>query len=222
MSASSFQIAEMRRQPLSQRFLRAEDGGVLLHGLLHLLAQRRRSASLPSAWRSRSKRSMILSTAASLIARDRRRAVDDLAGPDRRGAAEHDEVDQRVGAEPVGAVHRGAAGLADRHQAGRDAVRLVRRSGSAPRPNSWSGCRPYCSGPSAAPGSARGSRRRRQRSSPIPKCPAAAHAAPPDRDGRGAGRCGPCSCRRRGLRGSPCVMQRETTSREARSLADGA
>ena len=80
--------------------------------------------------------------------------------------------------------------------------RGFRPSGSAPRPSSWSGCRPYCSAPSAAPGSARASPRRRRRSWPIPRCRAAAHAAPPDRDGRDAGRCGPCSCRRRGLRGS--------------------
>ena len=33
------------------------------------------------------------------------------------GAAEHDEVDERVGAEPVGAVHRHAGGFADGHKA---------------------------------------------------------------------------------------------------------
>lgn len=56
--------------------------------------------------------------------RDRRCAVDHLAGADRRGAAEDHEVDQRVGAETVGAVHRGAAGLADSHQAGDDPLRI--------------------------------------------------------------------------------------------------
>jgi hypothetical protein len=34
-----------------------------------------------------------------------------------RRAAEHDEVEQRVGAEPVGAVHGHAGALADRVQA---------------------------------------------------------------------------------------------------------
>ena len=38
------------------------------------------------------------------------------------------------------------------------------RSGAAPRPSSWSGCRPCCSARSAAPGSAPWSRRRRRRS----------------------------------------------------------
>jgi len=35
----------------------------------------------------------------------------------RRGAAEHHEIDQRIGAEPVGAMHRDAGGFAERHQA---------------------------------------------------------------------------------------------------------
>ena len=35
----------------------------------------------------------------------------------RRRAAEHHEVDQRIGAEAVGAMHRDAGGFADRHQA---------------------------------------------------------------------------------------------------------
>ena len=45
------------------------------------------------------------------------------------GAAEHDEVEQRVRAEPVGAVHRHAGRLADRHQARAPRVRVaVRRA----------------------------------------------------------------------------------------------
>ena len=35
----------------------------------------------------------------------------------RGGAAEHHEIDQRVGAEPVGAMHRNAGRFAHRHQA---------------------------------------------------------------------------------------------------------
>ena len=51
--------------------------------------------------------------------------VDDLGAAQRRGAAEHDEVDQRIGAEPVGAVHRDAGRLAERHQAGHDVVGIA-------------------------------------------------------------------------------------------------
>jgi hypothetical protein len=50
--------------------------------------------------------------------------LDRLGEPQARGAAEHDQVDQRVGAEPVGAVHRDAGRLADRDQAGHDASGL--------------------------------------------------------------------------------------------------
>ena len=39
----------------------------------------------------------------------------------RGGAAEHHQVEQRVGAQPIGAVDRHAGRLADRHQAGHDA-----------------------------------------------------------------------------------------------------
>ena len=46
--------------------------------------------------------------------------LDRLGEPQARGAAEHDEIDQRVGAEPVGAVDRDAGRLADREQAGHD------------------------------------------------------------------------------------------------------
>ena len=38
----------------------------------------------------------------------------------RRGAAEDDEIEQRIRAEAVGTVHRNAGGFADRHQAGHD------------------------------------------------------------------------------------------------------
>ena len=51
-----------------------------------------------------------------------RAALDELAAALRRRAAEDDEVDQRVRAEPVGAVHRDASRLADRHEPRHDAV----------------------------------------------------------------------------------------------------
>ena len=48
--------------------------------------------------------------------------LDDLGGPDRGGAAEHHQVDQRVGAQAVGAVDRDAGRLTDRHQPRHDLV----------------------------------------------------------------------------------------------------
>ena len=45
-----------------------------------------------------------------------------FGGAQARRAAEHDEVDQRVGAEPVRAMHGDAGGFAERHQAGHDRV----------------------------------------------------------------------------------------------------
>ena len=49
--------------------------------------------------------------------------LDRLGEPQARGAAEDDEVDQAVRAQPIGAVDRDAGRLADREQAGHDAVR---------------------------------------------------------------------------------------------------
>ena len=202
MSASSPQIADMRLQPASS------DSWVRNTAASSCMARCIFSRSTavgvpPLAWRSRSKRSMIFSTGRFVDRRDRRGAVDDLAGADRGGAAEDDEVDQRVGAEAVGAVHRGAAGFADGHQAGRDAVGIVggRVQHLAPvvRRN-------------AAHVVVHGRQHRDRLARHVdagedlgrsPRCRAGARAAPPDRDGRDAGRCGPCSCRRRGPRGFP-------------------
>ena len=46
--------------------------------------------------------------------------LDHFGQPQARGAAEHDQVDQAVGAQPVGAVDADAGGFADREQAGHD------------------------------------------------------------------------------------------------------
>ena len=43
--------------------------------------------------------------------------LDDVGAVTRRLAAEHDQVEQRIRAEPIRAVHRHARRLADRHQA---------------------------------------------------------------------------------------------------------
>ena len=85
----------------------------------------------------------------------------------------------------------------------------------------WSGCHPCCSARSAAPGSARASRRRRRRCAPIRRCRAAVRA---NTFGSRWSR-----CRRRWSFFGPTprpsrisiVIARETTSREARSLARG-
>ncbi len=148
--------------------------------------------------------------------------LEDLGAAIRRGAAEHDQVDQRVGAEPVCAMHGDAGRLADRHQAGHDAVRVAFLLGQRLAAIVGGDAAHIVVHGRAAPGSAPWSRRRRQRSWRFRRCRAAAPPASWDRGDRGAGRCGPCSCRRRGPRGFRCVMARETTSREARSLADGA
>ena len=73
---------------------------------------------LPLAWRNLSSRESarsaeVLRQIGVLFARR-----DELGAAVGGGAAEHHEVDQRVGAEPVGAVHRHAGGFAERHQAG--------------------------------------------------------------------------------------------------------
>ena len=48
-----------------------------------------------------------------------------LRRPMRGRAAEHDDVEQRVGTKPVGAVNRNAGRLADRHQSGHDCFRIA-------------------------------------------------------------------------------------------------
>ena len=55
--------------------------------------------------------------------------LDHLGQPQAGRAAEHDQIDQAVGAEAVGAMDRNAGRLADREQAGDDAVRDCRPSG---------------------------------------------------------------------------------------------
>src|SRR5688572_10654928 len=54
-----------------------------------------------------------------------RAALDELAAALCCRAAEHDEIDQRVRAEAVCAVHRDARRLADGHEAGHDALLAV-------------------------------------------------------------------------------------------------
>ncbi len=51
--------------------------------------------------------------------------LEDLSDALAGGAAEYDEVDEAVRAEPVGAVNRHACRLADREQAGHDRIRIA-------------------------------------------------------------------------------------------------
>ena len=46
----------------------------------------------------------------------------------RRGAAEDDEIDERIRAETIGTMHGDAGRLADRHEAGDDDVGIARPS----------------------------------------------------------------------------------------------
>ena len=89
---------------------------------------RRRSSDVavpPLAWRNLSRRDSdeLGGVLRQLGLRGAR--FDGLAATQAGGAAEHDEVDQRVGAEAVGAVDRHAGGFAQRHQAGHDRVRVA-------------------------------------------------------------------------------------------------
>ena len=80
----------------------------------------RRSAAVgvpPLAWRNLSRRDSASSAASLGSGGCALPASTVLAALQAGGAAEHHEVDQRVGAQAVGAVHRHAGGLADGHQA---------------------------------------------------------------------------------------------------------
>ena len=80
---------------------------------------------LPLALRTLSRRSSDCSPAPGGRRLCGRAGLDELGRGLGGGAAEDDEVDQRVAAQPVGAVHRGAGGLADGRQARHHHVRIV-------------------------------------------------------------------------------------------------
>ena len=107
-----------------QRLAGAEHGAVFLHRLLHLRAELRggRAARCVAE----------LVEAGEVIFAGAFRQVflvgvgfEFLAATDARCAAEDDEVDQRVGAEAVGAVDRHAGRFADSHQARHDRIRII-------------------------------------------------------------------------------------------------
>ena len=110
--------------PGHEGFLGPEHCCILLHGRC-MRSRRTAVGLLPLACRMRSKRSRCVSTASPSTGRHRGFAVHHLAGADRRCTAENYEIDQRVAAQAVGAVHRGTTGLSHGHQARRNAIRFV-------------------------------------------------------------------------------------------------
>ena len=99
----------------------AEHGAIRLHGLLHAKAQRRRRRAALGVTE------LVEAGERGLVGifRQIRHAsfvFDRFRTSEASGAAEDDEIDQRIGAEAVGAVHRNARRLADGHQARHDVV----------------------------------------------------------------------------------------------------
>ena len=133
----------------------------------------------------------------------------------RRGAAEDDEIGQRIRAETVGAVDRGAAGFADGHQAGHDGVGVVGGRVQHLAPVVGRDAAHIVVGRWGGPGSAPCVTSTPAKIEAVRDAGQALVRAPRDRDGRGGGRCGPCSCRRRGPRGSrsSCSARRRRARR---------
>ncbi len=110
-------------QPLLQHLLRAEHAAVLLHHLLQFAAQavHRLAAVAPfPAGQPRQRRGDAVVGQRAVIAVLLQVIDDVVAG----GAAEHHDVQQRIAAEAVGAVHRDAGALAHRIEPG-DALLAV-------------------------------------------------------------------------------------------------
>ena len=110
--------------PFGERLAGAEHGAMGLHRRCML----RRSSAVgvsPLAWRKRSRRASAQSALSLGRSGWLSPGLSDLGGAQAGGAAEHDEVDQRIGAEPVGAVHRNAGRFAERHQARHDRVGIA-------------------------------------------------------------------------------------------------
>ena len=111
---------------LLQRFLGTEDRGVVLHGLLHAKTKIR-GGDVPV------RESNFVEIGHGLLARlggkglERFARFRDFGDSVRAGSSEYDDVEKRVGAETIRAVHAGARGLAGREESGNDGVRIVRR-----------------------------------------------------------------------------------------------
>ena len=123
-SAPARQAAWIFSLPSASVFAGAEHRAVGLHDPLHGEAEHRR-------------RRLALGVAEPVEAGERElgavpgqvrltvAGLERFGGAQARGAAEHDEVDQRVRAEAVRAVHRDAGRFAERHQAWHDRVRIA-------------------------------------------------------------------------------------------------
>ena len=107
-----------------EHFAGAEDGAIVLHDALHVEAKRRgRSLALGVAEpveAGEREVGAVLGELGLFVAR-----LQHLGGAQARGAAEDDEVDQRIGAEPVRAMHRHARRFAERHQSRHDRVGIA-------------------------------------------------------------------------------------------------
>ena len=123
MSSEPFQISRIWRTPSAST---GPSRNTAQCACIDFCILRRRSAVgvSPLAWRKRSRRESAGSAASAGSSR-RRAALDRLRAALGCRASEHDEIDQRVGAQPVGAVHGDARRLADRHQARDDRVGIA-------------------------------------------------------------------------------------------------
>ena len=208
-------------QPLVEHCGRAEDRAVILHRALHREADR--TGLEPAAGAAHAVEPG--DRGVGRIARQRGvrgPGLDDLGGALGRGAAEHYEVEERVGAEAGGAVHRDAGRLADRHQPGHDALGVAWRRVQYLAMNIGRDAAHVVMRGRQYRDRLRASRRPRRKSWRSRKCREAAGAAAPDRGAPDAGGCG----RRCGPQPRPSrisiAIARATTSREARSLVVGA
>mmetsp|Transcript_28961 Transcript_28961/g.64766 ORF Transcript_28961/g.64766 Transcript_28961/m.64766 type:complete len:331 (-) Transcript_28961:957-1949(-) len=105
----------------------AVDGGVVLHHLLHLEPQLRR-LHLPVREANRVQLRNRLGARILGEGRDGVARLVEVGDAEGAGAAEDDDVEQRVGAESVGAVHRGTAHLPRREEAWHHLVVLDHRA----------------------------------------------------------------------------------------------
>mmetsp|Transcript_10585 Transcript_10585/g.20443 ORF Transcript_10585/g.20443 Transcript_10585/m.20443 type:complete len:470 (-) Transcript_10585:482-1891(-) len=109
--------------PLGEQVLHTEDGGVRLHHLLQLVADRGgRLRALIGAQKINVGDGLLARALGQVL--ERIAWLGDLADAEGGGAAEDDDVEQRVGAQAVGAVHRRARGLARGEKAADDGVRV--------------------------------------------------------------------------------------------------
>lgn len=220
---TSAKLALMSRialTPFASGFASSEHRGVVLHRPLHVVADHRsRGAAMRVAQLVEVGQRLVAGIAGQWLVR--RARLDRLGAAVGHRATEHHQVEQRVGAEAVRAVHGHASGLADR-VSGRAPPHPDCRCTAAPlRRGNWSGCRPCCSARSGSPGSAASRHRRRRRSARLGDAGQLSWMSFGSRWVRSRWMWSLCSPTPRPSRIS-MVIERETTSREARSLAFGA